>query len=741
MIPNILDSNIILGIDLLPMSKSEEFYALLFEVSNEDRDKILCTLHEQKKRVSDISRELDLTYTEIRRHISRLQKIDLIRRDLDGFYQLTPYGETCLKLFDDFDFLSSHRDYFASHTAVNIPLRFLKRLSELSLYQFVDNFMEFLNFIDEKIKESKEFVWLCIDRYPIIAVDSLLDSVERGVKIRINEQSDLSGPSVAFEDKHLIALGSENPDVIIKVHDRKDVYLFISDAGSAISFPNEDGFDYSGFTVTDRESSNWGEDLFNLYWENAQPKMPVLLKQFTTVTKKKGKTITVTAKTDPVLNSHAIQNAVDNFDEVILRGTFNLEDTGMRNAAMGTGTTVIKIRKSVVIRGEGREKDVPATKINKNTWKFPFVDLEYVFEVDGEDIDVTIENIHFQDFNCACVTASRGNSVKICNNRITLPSGLGRGQSFPNIGNIITGIHIMNPISDKGQFPGGVLIEGNYLDFALNYIAGGYLPRTKLLDPEYRPDLEKHESYLGYGILIHNILGKVVISNNVVRNMNTRGIVLQDNYESSSIHITGNTISSEIFGSYPYSTHFAGIGIQAVSAFEEARSGSNVYISDNDIRCSKLNYCSIAVYGPSNYKDLSGKLGECIINNNRIHLEDGSVGIVIRKNDDVEVYDNRISGSVYYGFQLWGSKEREGFDLGSNDNSIRDNDLSSLIIKDSDEYSDRHVDGRMFTGSDGNSKTAHVWLNKYSNRNKIQIRDDEVVIDEGIDNEIIRENN
>ena len=117
---------------------------------------------------------------------------------------------------------------------------------------------------------------------------------------------------------------------------------------------------------------------------------------------------------------------------------------------------------------------------------------------------------------------------------------------------IITGIHIMNP-ADKGQFPGGILIEGNYLDFALNYIDGGYLPRTKLLDPEYRPDLEKHESYVGYGVLIHNILGKVEIRNNIVRNMNTRGIVLQDNYESSSIHITGNTITSEIFSSIRYS--------------------------------------------------------------------------------------------------------------------------------------------------------------------------------------------
>jgi hypothetical protein len=44
----------------------------------------------------------------------------------------------------------------------------------------------------------------------------------------------------------------------------------------------------------------------------------------------------------------------------------------------------------------------------------------------------------------------------------------------------------------------------------------------------------------------------------------------------------------------------------------------------------------------------------------------------------------------------------------------------------------------MFTGSEGKSKTAHYWLNKYSNRNEIQISDNETVIDEGSDNKVVR---
>ena len=87
---------------------------------------------------------------------------------------------------------------------------------------------------------------------------------------------------------------------------------------------------------------------------------------------------------------------------------------------------------------------------------------------------------------------------------------------------------------------------------------------------------------------------------------------------------------------------------------------------------------------------------------------------------------------------MWGSSDREGFDLGSNENLVEDNDLSKLTIKPPDHYANNHEDGRMFTGSVSEANTAHYWLNKYSNRNKIQVRENETVIDEGSDNEVTR---
>jgi hypothetical protein len=178
------------------------------------------------------------------------------------------------------------------------------------------------------------------------------------------------------------------------------------------------------------------------------------------------------------------------------------------------------------------------------------------------------------------------------------------------------------------------------------------------------------------------------------------------------------------------------VGILVQSAWNDPRSGGLVKVEGNKIVCDKVNYCGIAVYGPAIYQKGAGKLGECIVRDNDIHLGGGSVGVLIRKSDRTEVVNNKISGKAYYGFYFWGSTDREGFDLGSNENLVEDNDMLDLVIKAPDEYSDSHVDGRMFTGSEGKSATAHVWLNAFSKENVIKVRADETVIDEGEDNKI-----
>ena len=725
------------------MASSKGFYDLLFEVSNEIRHGILLGLLSKEMRITDITKEMGLNNPEARRHISRLREVGLIQRDVEGFYNLTPFGESALLLLREFDFLSKNKEYFQTHTLSEIPTRFAKGLGELIASVSLTNAMEFLRHTENLCKEATDYVWLVVDQFPMNSLTSIVEAIERRVQFRIIEPKErILNPdleSMTSEETQALSRTRQTPLVEQRMVDDVNVYLVLSDNRCVVAFPTTEGqYDYRGFTATDGSSLKWCTELFQHFWEGADPRtasdttLPSTITHITD-TLVSDEQIIVVGRNDPNIDAQAIQDAVDNYSEVVLRGTFNL---GRSRIGHEFGASSVQIRKSVVIRGEGRENDIPSTKIYKRGWVFPFREYEYLLTVDGEGIDVTVENLYFMDFNGFCIANVQGNSVKIRNNRITLSTGLGRGQTYGQWGDQIIGIISGSRYRGKGGFPGGVLIEGNYLDFALSYARGGFLSINEVTNPNYRPDLKNHDSYIGIGIVLNRNLGKVIVRNNIVRNMNSKGIQVFDNWESADIQITGNTVISEIFGAYSHSTHFAGHGIQVLSALSEPRSGSRVEISGNEVRCDKLNYCGISVYGQSMYQEGAGKLGGCVVHDNDIHLGDGHVGMLIRKNDGTEVYGNRISGKAYYGFHLWGSEDREGFDLGSSENAIEDNDLSDLEIKTPDEYSDSHVDGRMFTGSEGRSDTAHVWLNDHSRGNVIKVKADETVIDEGEGNTV-----
>jgi hypothetical protein len=413
---------------------------------------------------------------------------------------------------------------------------------------------------------------------------------------------------------------------------------------------------------------------------------------------------------------------VDNYDEVILKGRFNI------------GASTININRSVTIRGEGRTDDIPDTKIYKKGWKFPFLSAEFMFSVRGEGIDVTIENIHVEDFNGTCIGTHQHNSLTIRRNRITLQTGLGRGLSFGPWGDHVVGITAGGESAFRGAAPGGVLIEENYLDFALSFARGFTTTKGLEREPDYRPDLKNHEAPICIGINLNRNLGKVIVRNNVIRNMNARGILSFDNWETADIEIVNNTIISEVFGAYPYNNPMSGVGILVMSAWSEPRSGGRVEVTKNKINGDKVNYCGIAVHGPAMYQEGVGKLEQVIIKDNEIKLKEGSFGIQVRRSDFTEVFNNKISGKAYYGIQVSGSNDREGIDLSANANRFEDNDMENLVIKEPDEYGDGHVDGRMFTGSEGKSSTAHVWLNTFTKDNVISVKADETVIDEGEEN-------
>jgi predicted transcriptional regulator len=711
------------------VSELERFYDLLFEISNEYRHGILLLVQKKPLRITDMTKELNLTYPEIRRHISRLQEVGLIERNMEGHYSLSPYGESSLLLLNELIFLSANREYFQTHTLTQLPVNFIKQIGKLEKTARITNPITFFHYTENLINESKEFVWLLVDQFPINLLSTISNALDRGVKIRLIEPTervlDPNFEEITSEENLALSRTRHTPLVDQRMLDEIDAFLFISDTRCILALPNNDRqYDFKGLTATDESSLEWCRSLFMHYWERSKHRIispEREIRRGRRVNTRKSESIVIVGQERPEIDVQSVQDAVDNYNEVILRGTFNF------------GASSVVISRSVILRGETRENNIPNTIIYKKGWKFPFTEWDSVFNIESENGYVTIENLHFSDFNCSCIRGIQAKNLSIKNNRITLLTGYGRGVSFAAFGDALNGIIVW---PEAGIFQGNVEIKNNFLDFSIGGAHGGFLSRQGLEEnPEYRPDLFNHEYYMGFGIAVHQTSGNVLIESNMIRNINARGIAVTGNLPSSDARITKNTIISDLYGSYPFASPESGSGILVQSAWGYPSPGFDVEITENIIRLDKINYTGIKALGPVMDRDFAGKLSGGLIQGNQIHLRNGYEGIHVRKCDDFTVTENTISGKTYYGIRISGWKKDE-IDLTAVNNLVENNNMNTLEIKQPDGYSDNHANGRMFSTTEKGSRTSHVWLGRDTRTNRVSINETEYVIDEGVENKI-----
>ncbi len=628
----------------------------------------------------EIAKHQNFTTQEISRNLSRLNEVGLTYKDVEGFYHLSPLGELTITLLREFEFISKHKSYFINHRVSHLPQEFLKSLSELSGSHETKSLMDFLHYMDTIINESKEFVSLLVDQYPLMVIGSMINAIKRGVRVRIIESSETTaGPSMdlaSLEDSEAISRIGFMPHVEQMTSKRADEFIIYSESKCAVAFPTRDGkFDYIGFVSSDEKSMRWCSQLFQYSWENvrkgteeAEVASDELLADFEPPRSKLGK-IVLEGKNGEG-DAQALQNAVNNYMEVVLRGTFEL------------GKQSILVDRSVTIKGEGRKDGFPSTKLHKRGWTFPSANFDSVFKIVGKDADVTIENIHFTDFNCSCIHGILGRSLRIRNNAITLGSGYGRGWKYERFGDTVTGIWVDGLPENFGEsnFDAGVTIERNYIDFAFQpeqrNIPFITYPEPNQNNTQNFPDLNNHEYYIGMGINLLNLSGKVSIKENTIINMNGRGISVINNLPTSVVSIKQNLIKSEIKGSYPFTGDDAGFGIFAQCSFMYRKLGFKVEIEDNVLQLLKPDYCGITVLELS----LSGKSSDFMtgsMTNNQINLLDGTAGLRIGSKS-LDVAGNKITGSAYFGVQTTGFRTvKNELESGSR---IKDNDVSELKI-------------------------------------------------------------
>jgi predicted transcriptional regulator len=256
------------------------FYDLMFEVSNEDRVRILRELSAEHCTYSDLSRRLEITTQEVSRHVQRLTENGLTVRRSDGLLALTPFGELLLRQLATLRFTSSHRGYFADHVISGLPDKFMARMGELGGCTPIDDVMVAIHRVQRLVEEAEEYILNINMRYFSSGFTAIKAAFDREVKGYFLHGSTLRLPEEMTDDRRRVF-----PEGYVERLKGAGTYLerlldvpmilYLSEKDVALlCFPTVGGeFDFRGFSSGGQEAHEWCRDLFFYYWDKAKPVM------------------------------------------------------------------------------------------------------------------------------------------------------------------------------------------------------------------------------------------------------------------------------------------------------------------------------------------------------------------------------------------------------------------------------------------------------------------------------------
>ena len=256
------------------LSVMRELSKLLFELSNEDRLKILLELKKNPMKLSRVSEKFEFTVPETARNMTRLAETSLIAKDADGNFHLTAFGEASLQLVANFEFISKNAMYFKNHTISNLPPEYAGSIGCLKKSEFVSQFTEAMFNSENMIREAKESVWICIDEILASSLPIFIEAIDRGIDLKkLMPRNAVIPPAIlklandpAF-DRAARARKAES-----RYLDQIDFFAIMSEKEVSIGFKNSAGlFDHAGsFKATDKTAIEWTKSLFLNYWQRAK---------------------------------------------------------------------------------------------------------------------------------------------------------------------------------------------------------------------------------------------------------------------------------------------------------------------------------------------------------------------------------------------------------------------------------------------------------------------------------------
>jgi predicted transcriptional regulator len=249
---------------------------VFLEISSEQRLAILLRLSENKSKVSAIAKDLGATVPEVYRNFERLVKADMITKDSEGDYDITPFGKIICGQIPSTQFLSINKKYFKNHDFGDVPQKFLHRIGALVDGKQIKGFVKIMEKWKEIYQNADEYIENILYEIPYTAdfIQPLVKKLENGVKLRsiLSESAILPKERKQILDNQNIKKLFEKGMMEKKMKDSVSTVIIINEKEGCIMFPNKSGeVDLSeGFYSNSPRFQDWCHDYFNYCWDGAK---------------------------------------------------------------------------------------------------------------------------------------------------------------------------------------------------------------------------------------------------------------------------------------------------------------------------------------------------------------------------------------------------------------------------------------------------------------------------------------
>jgi predicted transcriptional regulator len=240
----------------------EQLGALFFELSSDERMTILSNLSKEALKLSHLAQRQNITVTEASRHLQRLSEAEIVFKDAEGLYKITPYGKLILSLLPSLGFVSENRAYFQEHDTSVLPPEFVARFGELSDFTFREDTISNLVYHMKILGESEEFCWTAANQFHLSAPPLVAEGLKRGVDLRTILPENVIPPPgfTPAEGVQRRTLPGFN------------LVLIVSDKEAVFGLPYLNGkMDHAQYFSMDPDFLKWCRDLFIYYWDRAKP--------------------------------------------------------------------------------------------------------------------------------------------------------------------------------------------------------------------------------------------------------------------------------------------------------------------------------------------------------------------------------------------------------------------------------------------------------------------------------------